>query len=88
MVNAAGWLLNNALCDVHAVYGYFGSAMYYTEERIELKEILFLIGSGLYEAAYIRYVALNPRLRLISRTYKFKDLVWRGQYSLERAVNG
>jgi len=79
--------LDDALWDVHAVYGYFGSAMY-TEERIELKEILYLIGTGLYEVAYIRYVALNPRLRLISRTYKFKDLVWRGQYSLERVVNG
>ncbi len=87
MVITVGWLLNNALCDVHAVYGHFGSAMY-TEERIELKEILYLIGTGLYEVAYIRYVALNPRLQLISRTYRFKDLIWRGQVSLERVVNG
>lgn len=63
----SGIWLPDVIYDVHMVYIYFQL----DNEHRELKEILHLLGTGLFESAYIRYVALVPQLEYKARQHNY-----------------
>ena len=66
-MNISGLWLPDVIYNVHMIYIYFQA----DDEYYELKEILYLLGTGLFESAYIRYVALIPRLEYVARQHNY-----------------
>lgn len=67
MVISGIWL-PDVIYDVHIVYSYFQKE---DNEHRELIEILYLLGTGLFESAYIRYVTLVPQLEYKARQHNY-----------------
>ena len=75
----------DVIFDVHLVYVHF--QMNQQKEQEELKEILFLIGTGLFETAHIRYIAIKHQLLAgVKYDSMYKDVL-SAQSVLERLIN-
>ena len=75
----------DVLLDVHSVYTYF--QMKEHQEREELKEILFLMGTGLFETACIRYIAVKENLFTRAETGGVYIDIITAQFALERVIS-
>lgn len=75
----------DVMLDVHAVYTYFQMKEY--QEQEELKEIIFLMGTGLFETACIRYIAVKKNLFAKAETGGVCFDIITAQYALERVID-
>lgn len=90
-----GVLFPSTLLEVHSIYIYFEATQENGKEQEQLKEILYLIGTGLFESAYIRYAYIKPMLLELLNVNSIRShdagtidiLIRVAQFSLEELIN-